>query len=108
MSHPTKLEMTAQGGHQDWMLGTSSLQASSSQGLTNIIAHPVPQRHYPPLILTMANRGYDAVVDVDTEVRTLPLRPQTATLTKGFPKGDLGHTDLQDDDLEFHSSSMSA
>ncbi|KIV80611.1 hypothetical protein PV11_08102 [Exophiala sideris] len=35
----------------------------------------------------MANRGYDVVVDVDTE-------------------GDLGHTDLQDDDLEFHSSSM--
>ncbi|KAG9793261.1 Yip1-domain-containing protein, partial [Aureobasidium melanogenum] len=34
----------------------------------------------------MANRGYDVVVDVDTE-------------------GDLGHTDLQDDDLEFHSSS---
>ena len=60
--------------------------ASSSQSLTNIIAHPVPQRHRPPLILTMANRGYDAVVDVDTEVRTLPSRPQTATLTKGFQR----------------------
>src|SRR5271155_4881539 len=83
------------------------LEASSSQSLTNFIAHPVPQRHCPPLILTMANRGYDAVVDVDTEVRTLSSRPQTAMLTKGFPKGDLGHTDLQDDDLEFHSSSMS-
>ncbi|OCT53702.1 Protein YIPF1 [Cladophialophora carrionii] len=35
----------------------------------------------------MANRGYDVVVDVDTE-------------------GDLGHTDLQDDDLEFHSSNF--
>lgn len=33
----------------------------------------------------MANRGYDVVVDVDTE-------------------GDLGHTDLQED-LEFHTSS---
>jgi len=78
-----------------------------SQSLTNIIAHPVPQRHCPPLILTMANRGYDAVIDVDTEVRILSSRPQTAMLTKAFPKGDLGHTDLQDDDLEFHSSSMS-
>lgn len=34
----------------------------------------------------MANRGYDVVVDVDTE-------------------GDLGHTDLQED-LEFHSSNF--
>ncbi|RMZ89314.1 hypothetical protein DV736_g3442, partial [Chaetothyriales sp. CBS 134916] len=33
----------------------------------------------------MANRGYDVVVDVDQE-------------------GDLGHTDLRDDDLEFHDS----
>ncbi|KAF2731303.1 Yip1 domain-containing protein [Polyplosphaeria fusca] len=36
----------------------------------------------------MANRGYDVVVDVDQE-------------------GDLGHTDLQEDNLEFHSSNFS-
>ncbi|KAL9050538.1 MAG: hypothetical protein Q9162_006565 [Coniocarpon cinnabarinum] len=35
----------------------------------------------------MANRGYDVVVDVDEE-------------------GDLGHTDLQEDNLEFHSSNF--
>lgn len=35
----------------------------------------------------MANRGYDVVVDVDAD-------------------GDLGHTDLQQDNLEFHTSSM--
>ncbi|CAF9911896.1 hypothetical protein IMSHALPRED_010624 [Imshaugia aleurites] len=35
----------------------------------------------------MANRGYDVVVDVDEG-------------------GDLGHTDLQQDDLEFHSSNF--
>ncbi|KAF2762135.1 Yip1-domain-containing protein [Pseudovirgaria hyperparasitica] len=35
----------------------------------------------------MANRGYDVVVDVDAE-------------------GDLGHTDLQEDPLEFHSSNF--
>jgi hypothetical protein len=38
----------------------------------------------------MANRGYDAVIDVDTEVRILSSRPQTAMLTKAFPKGRSG------------------
>ena len=54
----------------------------------------------------MANRGYDVVVDVDTEVllpHASPL-PRTGVLTAS--QGDLGHTDLQDDDLEFHSSSQ--
>ncbi|KAI9671654.1 MAG: hypothetical protein M1831_003182 [Alyxoria varia] len=37
----------------------------------------------------MSNRGYDVVVDVDEE-------------------GDLGHTDLQEDNLEFHSSNFDA
>ncbi|RMZ84025.1 hypothetical protein DV737_g1369, partial [Chaetothyriales sp. CBS 132003] len=35
----------------------------------------------------MANRGYDVVVDIDVD-----------------QEGDLGHTDLRDDDLEFHDS----
>ena len=53
----------------------------------------------------MANRGYDVVVDVDAEVRVLwPSRPTgKANL---YHQGDLGHTDLQEDNLEFHSSSM--
>ncbi|KAI9725353.1 MAG: hypothetical protein M1828_003203 [Chrysothrix sp. TS-e1954] len=37
----------------------------------------------------MSHRGYDAVVDVDDDV-----------------EGDLGHTDLQEDNLEFHSSNF--
>ena len=53
------------------------------------LQQPRPERQRAYLILKMANRGYDVVVDVDTE-------------------GDLGHTDLQDDDLEFHPSSMPA
>lgn len=54
----------------------------------------------------MPGGGYDVVVDVDEEV-TSPSPPpgyyQTCSLT--FPKGDLGHTDLQED-LEFHSSNF--
>lgn len=52
----------------------------------------------------MANRGYDVVVDVDAEVHTAKLHECANLLTK--IQGDLGHTDLQED-LEFHSSSMS-
>ncbi len=55
----------------------------------------------------MANRGYDVVVDVDAEVCLLPVclyGSSRGTLTR--VKGDLGHTDLQED-LEFHSSSES-
>ena len=50
----------------------------------------------------MANRGYDVVVDVDTEVgfATRPFVQSVLTTSQG----DLGHTDLQED-LEFHSSS---
>jgi hypothetical protein len=59
---------------------------------------------------TMANRGYDVVVDVDQEVRISPaalheapdVGNETTSLTN--LQGDLGHTDLQED-LEFHSSS---
>lgn len=56
----------------------------------------------------MANRGYDVVVDVDTEVSPpalIPLPFQGLRLMWDELQGDLGHTDLQDDDLEFHSSS---
>jgi hypothetical protein len=79
--------MTAQGEHQDWMLGALSSQASSSQSHTNAIAHPVPQRHRPPLILTMANRGYDVVVDVDTEVKTLAFAAADSNADERLLKG---------------------
>lgn len=52
----------------------------------------------------MANRGYDVVVDVDAEVSSIFM---IATLKLTISKGDLGHTDLQED-LEFHSSSTSS
>lgn len=55
----------------------------------------------------MANRGYDVVVDVDEGVSQMfNVKFNMYVLT--FPQGDLGHTDLQQDDLEFHSSSMLA
>ena len=53
----------------------------------------------------MANRGYDVVVDVDAEVQC-SLRTWKWRKTKALEQGDLGHTDLQEDNLEFHSSSM--
>lgn len=57
----------------------------------------------------MANRGYDVVVDVDAEVKTNHSHcssiPQCTRYSHQL-QGDLGHTDLQED-LEFHSSSMS-
>lgn len=52
-----------------------------------------------------ANRGYDVVVDVDTEVSSALICHST-TLTNSAIQGDLGHTDLQED-LEFHNSSTS-
>lgn len=77
-----------------WLSATSpagtgyvALPGTTTTTTTTILYHPPPRRFTPHLVLKMANRGYDVVVDVDTE-------------------GDLGHTDLQDDDLEFHSSSM--
>jgi hypothetical protein len=51
----------------------------------------------------MANRGYDFVVDVDAEV-FLNTMTHNANSQLTLPKGDLGHTDLQED-LEFHNSS---
>lgn len=59
----------------------------------------------------MANRGYDAVVDVDEEVCELSTIPdsqfvQSVLTNTRHSQGDLGHTDLHED-LEFHSSSMS-
>jgi hypothetical protein len=54
----------------------------------------------------MANRGYDVVVDVDTEVASPHSIPTTPSGRLTASQGDLGHTDLQDDDLEFHSSSL--
>ncbi|OAA39861.1 Yip1 domain family [Beauveria brongniartii RCEF 3172] len=45
----------------------------------------------------MSGSGYDAVVDVDDEAR------QNADRTQ---QGDLGHTDLQEDGLEFHNSTF--
>jgi len=53
----------------------------------------------------MANRGYDVVVDVDAEVSSL--FTAVAHIDSNVSKGDLGHTDLQED-LEFHSSSTSS
>jgi protein YIPF1/2 len=52
----------------------------------------------------MANRGYDVVVDVDTEVQN-ELSLSNMRTVPNNPQGDLGHTDLQEDNLEFHSSS---
>jgi hypothetical protein len=57
----------------------------------------------------MSGSGYDAVVDVDDEVRQgVSLTPRTSSpsqLTTISPQGDLGHTDLQED-LEFHTSTF--
>lgn len=50
----------------------------------------------------MANRGYDAVVDVDIEVSLQSPLVLFLPITDRF-QGDLGHTDLQDD-LEFVNS----
>jgi hypothetical protein len=60
---------------------------------------------YAANIFTMANRGYDVVVDVDQEVRTYNLPSHSQRNSRAdISQGDLGHTDLQED-LEFHSSS---
>lgn len=50
------------------------------------------------------NQGYDAVVDVDID----EVIPSSTSAYPGLitSQGDLGHTDLQEDDLEFHSSSL--
>ncbi len=53
----------------------------------------------------MANRGYDVVVDVDAEV--CKMSRQLESNANSWFQGDLGHTDLQEDNLEFHSSSRS-
>jgi hypothetical protein len=52
----------------------------------------------------MANRGYDVVVDVDAEVCSMLV--QLESNANFWIQGDLGHTDLQEDNLEFHSSSI--
>ena len=61
----------------------------------------------------MSRSGYDAVVDVDDEVRSAipphPPHPSIPPLSNQRPQkkqGDLGHTDLQED-LEFHNSNFS-
>lgn len=59
---------------------------------------------HPFARIEMANRGYDVVVDVDTEASLINVAYNARTDSE---QGDLGHTDLQDDDLEFHSSSTS-
>lgn len=53
----------------------------------------------------MANRGYDVVVDVDAEV-SISFRLHINAKADCNHQGDLGHTDLQEDNLEFHSSSI--
>jgi protein YIPF1/2 len=58
----------------------------------------------------MSGSGYDAVVDVDDEVRQ-GFRPGTSKIASSrkllanSSQGDLGHTDLQED-LEFHTSTF--
>jgi hypothetical protein len=66
---------------------------------------PLPLSRYLRDLANMANRGYDVVVDVDTEVSSLSMTTHEERLIRRKLQGDLGHTDLQDDDLEFHSSS---
>ncbi|GME42347.1 hypothetical protein GTA08_BOTSDO10361 [Neofusicoccum parvum] len=53
----------------------------------------------------MANRGYDVVVDVDSEASLPQFSTENARLTRVAQQGDLGHTDLQED-LEFHPSNF--
>lgn len=55
---------------------------------------------------TMSGSGYDAVVDIDDEVRPFPLPPIRYPPLTPQIQGDLGHTDLQED-LEFHNSNFS-
>ena len=45
---------------------------STTTSSTNplVLTHTQPQRSTPHLVLRMANRGYDVVVDVDSEVST--------------------------------------
>jgi hypothetical protein len=43
---------------------------TTSSTNTLVLTHTQPQRSTPHLILRMANRGYDVVVDVDAEVST--------------------------------------
>jgi len=52
-----------------------------------------------------ANRGYDVVVDVDEEV--CEQRTRLRDTVADNKQGDLGHTDLQEDNLQFHQSSQS-
>ena len=44
---------------------------TSTSTTTLVLQHTQPQRSTPHLILRMANRGYDVVVDVDAEVNIL-------------------------------------
>ncbi|EON63690.1 hypothetical protein W97_02918 [Coniosporium apollinis CBS 100218] len=53
----------------------------------------------------MSNRGYDVVVDVDAEVKLRQSTMRSTRIILTRIKGDLGHTDLQED-LEFHSSNF--
>jgi hypothetical protein len=53
----------------------------------------------------MANRGYDAVVDVDADVEASVIQSQRMRSANSLLQADLGHTDLQEDNLEFHQSS---
>jgi hypothetical protein len=69
------------------------------------IAQPSPTRSNSHLIVRMANRGYDVVVDVDQEVSAHPSIHACRNQANSCPQGDLGHTDLQDDGLDFHQSS---
>src|SRR5437764_534004 len=70
---PNELEMPDHEADPIWRLGISGGQPAShrSHSFTDTLEHPLPPRHYPSPILTMANRGYDVVVDVDTEVGRL-------------------------------------
>jgi hypothetical protein len=58
--------MTAQL-EQGYVVPTTSPTHSSD---SDLLKQPQPYRSKSHLIVTMANRGYDVVVDVDQEVRT--------------------------------------
>ena len=46
-----------------------------------LLEQPQPHRLTPHIIVKMANRGYDVVVDIDQEVRPLQYFPQRMQLT---------------------------
>ena len=88
------------GNSADPGLGATSVNLCTKFHLSQ----STPRRKKKLVHCEMANRGYDVVVDVDEGVEPI-LQIELQLIYAKLTQGDLGHTDLQQDDLEFHSSS---